>query len=173
MSHSPKYQLLEILLERKVLSNTNVELIHAFMKRWRVGCYDAITETKLVSEGRLKLELAEHFTLESVSSLTNLGDKISGLEFLPFIKACELVAIPIGLDSDSSIKDKTLRVVMADPTADPEAKLLRHLTGCDVTLLVGEKCDIMRAIYSFYPPHEQLSELMKLIQPKQVSTDVR
>jgi len=165
MSLSSAQQLLNILLARKALSVTNAALLQAFMTRWQVAGYDAITETRLLSEARLKMELAEHYSLEPISSLMDLAPKISGLEFLPFVKACELAALPIGLE-DVEANRARLKIAIADPTLDPDGKMLASVTGQDIVLMVGEKSEIMRAVYSVYPPEDQLSALMKLVQPR-------
>lgn len=165
-SPSPIDPLIEVMLQRKVLSESNLQLILAFMERWQVRCYDALTETHLVSEKRLMRELSDHFVLESRDDVCDYLPEVDVLRHLSFRQACEYIAIPVCLKSERVVGVE-LSVIVADPTQDPRGSRLSEMTGQQVKLLVGQKSDIMRAIYAAYPAEDQLGELWSLIRSSQ------
>jgi len=155
-----QFALLEMLLERKVLTTTNVELLKKFIAKWRVNCYDAVTETKLVAEDDLKDHIAAHFSCAKSDNLASIKPTSEALESIGFVEACRLVVLPL------DVSKQKLKMAVADPNRLMSQNGTFSYQGRAVDLQIAGRSEIMRAIYAAYPAEQQLSDLMVILKGK-------
>src|SRR5687767_8739792 len=104
-------QLLETLRGRGDLSSNNVHMLKRFMNEWKVSAFDAIVESKIISEGRLSDIIAEQGQMVRMQIIDCAVIDHEVLLNLPYLVARQLNCLPLRKDRQGRVV-----VVIADPT---------------------------------------------------------
>jgi hypothetical protein len=148
--------LLEILKRRGVISSSIIKMILAFMERWQVDAYRAITETHTVEEQRLADILADEFKLTRIQRLRSRPvDKVA-IEFVSYTDAMAHDIMPYAIDAEGH-----LQVAVADPTRTACINKLQQTYGKPLVLHVCERLEIEASIQRHYPLSLQLPLTME------------
>jgi len=148
-------RLLAELEKEACITATSRTMIERFMTRWDVSAYHALLMTELLTESELANALAKSLGLPRLYNLRALSFADEAIAVLPFKRAREWECLPLRSEG----AHEGLELVCADPTRQDRIDELRQGLKCEITLAVGERSDIVKAIDELYPLSAQLPSL--------------
>jgi len=150
-----KENLIEILLENKVLTQQQLDRAVKLQNERGVPLRHILTEEKIIGEEQLLQVLSTHLYIPSLH--------ISKYKFDPEVVKIipEHIAQQYSLIAISKIAN-TLTVAMADPLNVFALDDLKVITGCDIDIVLSPVEEITRSIETYYAgPSRGMQELIK------------
>ena len=145
--------IFDLVRKFELLPEASVALVQDFCSTWGVSGYHGLLETNVLSEVELADKLACCLQMDRVYSL-HLDSKLNVLcEELPFRTAYDWECLVI----EAPNSEGHLEAVFADPTRRDRIQELRTKVSRNLTLAVGERGDILRAIVDHYSTEAQLA----------------
>jgi hypothetical protein len=155
MPSNKQISLLELLLEKGAITRSSMELMTDFCKRWQVEAYDAVIESNILTEGELSSILAEYFSIDRYLEIEEDDIKDELTKVLKFSDAKRYCCLPVAYADD----EKTLKVVIADPTNYTKVNAIKDCMQKNIVLSVANQTAIIRKIHEVYSPETQLSSV--------------
>jgi hypothetical protein len=149
----PNETVLNLLEKGGDLSSTGRQVIKRYMTTWSCDALRALTETHILTEGALAERLAEAFQVPLVRGVNRLAIIKESFQILPFQRARDWEMIMVRGE------DHARRLVVSCPASLDRIETVRKSLPFGITLSVGERSDIVRAIDELYPLAAQLSSL--------------
>ena len=149
----PNETVLNILEKGGDLSVTCRQVIERYMTTWSCDALRALTETHILTEGALAERLAEAFQLPLIRGVSRLSIILESIQILPFQRARDWEMIMVRDEG------QTRRLVVSSPAYLDRIETVRESLPFGITLSVGERSDIVRAIDELYPLAAQLPSL--------------
>lgn len=148
--------LLQNLAMRGVLTASNHEMLSRFANRWNLTGFDAILETKILSETKLADEIAEIYGFVRLQALPFEALPESLFNAIDYKTARALEVMPLG----DILGHQKFFVLLANPTDKNKVGMVRHLIGQDIELGIAERHLVRKMIDRFYPITMQLSHIL-------------
>lgn len=147
--------IVELLVAHRHVSEAQGERFRRFSQKWEVTAYEALLETGVFSEPNLADILAEALGLDRIHRVQDLEFSPQALDALSYDEAKKRVWLPAGEPEGA---EKTLELVVADPTETHEIRSFEQGLGWELRLAVGQRSDIVGYIDEVYPLKEQLPD---------------
>lgn len=153
--------LFKRLFELQFLSETNIRLVSDFASKWNLSPYDAIVETKVLSETKLADFLAEDAEFKRLRKMPKTDQSIK--EFWSFEMAFKNQCVPIKLDRSIA------KFALAEANAITiELLKKKWATSHELEFCIIEKARLLDFIASFYEEREQNLFFEKHLAAKEV-----
>ncbi len=157
MTTKGSQQILTLLNTSGHLSDSNVKMLMNFCKKWNTSGFNAILETRLMSESDLADTLAESLRIDRIFHLRSLNFEREAYKKVGFKRAKKFVCLPVGFIKSNS---KFFEMVVADPTTcDSWLKQLKEEFDCEIRIAIAEKGEILKALDELFPISEQIPDL--------------
>ena len=150
--------ILEILLQRGVLSPTIEKIIVGFSNKWGISAFKALMETHIVDDSQLADILSDKLGFPRLTRVKIMNVAKEILSLIPFDLALELAVFPFELT-----ESQCLHVVFADPSSPNIIRNLEKLTGKKIEPFVGPHGEIIAAIQRQYPLDLQMPSILTTI----------
>ena len=146
--------LSQLLAEKKALTKTNLILIEQFKEKWGVSTYDAIVETRLLTERELTDILADYFRVTRLYTISESEIFVGAFDEISFRDARHYSVFPMGADSGTG----PIKLVLGDPTMKDTLEFISR-SQRDYDFAVYEKSLVQAAVIKYYPISYQLPSL--------------
>lgn len=154
-------ELLTFLVEQSLLTQSGKSLIERYVRTWQrtttMTAFQALIETALVTEADLANASANYWGMPRLYHLTGMEVPEALLPRFPFTQARAWECLPLLVDGGG------IEFVVANPWYGQrmqDLKALGAVVGHEITLAVGERGDILKAIDELYPLAAQLPCLL-------------
>lgn len=144
--------ILDILKSSGSLSANSSMLILDFAEKWDLSLFEAIVECKVIAREDVAESLSKVLQLPLFMEFPEASKNIDALRRISFKDARNLCALPVSFNAE----DRSLLVVIADPTDAVKVKSLQQLSGCKVQLAVSDPQLIRDTIDAWYAASEQI-----------------
>ena len=152
-THDCGVRLLEGLEAAGAITATTRSMIQRFMTTWQVSAFHALLMTEVLSEAEVASALAEALSLPRLYHVRTMQIAEEALPVVTFRRAREWECLPLKGEGGK------VELVLADPTRQDRIDEIRRGLKSEMTLSVGERSDIVRAIDELYPLSAQLPSL--------------
>lgn len=153
--------LSKLLEEKQALTATNLKLVKKFKDLWNISTYDAIVETKLLTERQLTDILADYFRLKRLYSISSSDIKANAFDVISFEQANMLHIFPRVCHEEGG----GINLVLGDPTQKETIDFINN-SHQKFNLCVYEKSLVKSAILKYYPISHQLPSLRAFVDEK-------
>lgn len=147
--------ILWVLEEDGAITPANRMVLERFVQTWGVSAPRAITLTNVLSEAELANALAKVLDIDRGYDVAVMQLLEESVDVLPFRRAREWECLVVRGDAGAA------HLVMADPTRVDRINEIKQGLARELSLSVGERSDIVRAIDELYPLSAQLPSLHK------------
>jgi hypothetical protein len=149
-------KILDLFRAAGVISESTFEVVKKFAMTW--GCSGAISllETNVFDESQLADILASTLKIDRIYNVSNIAVNLDVLQRIPYQLSLKFECLPLNF---CDLKGKKREFLFADPTDENAQAEIRHLLGCELSLAVGERSDIVNAIKRLYPVEMQLPSI--------------
>jgi len=158
MSNGPKFDILDLFLENKIIKPDIAEMARNYAKKWRMSGFHAVLATHIMSESGLADTLGKLLKVDRVWQVKTLDFDYNALKILSFKQSREWELLIAGPSHSHANK---IEVVMADPTRIDYVEYIEKQLQAELTLAVSERKDIVSAIDQIYPLEDQLPGLYR------------
>lgn len=149
-------RLLNILGLSGYISESMEKILEKYVDKWHCTAFDALLETHMMTESELADFLAHYFKMDRIYNVSTINLDPEVLQVLPFKLASQSHCLPLRfLNKEKS----ALEIFLADPTQDHQIEMIKNETGCELTIAIGEKEDIVNSIRELYPIEMQIPTL--------------
>jgi hypothetical protein len=152
--------LLGRLVKGRFISAACRQMVELFEKRWQVSSYHAIIQTQVMPEAALADAMAEIYKIDRVYQVAALPISREALRIIGFKRARAWECLAVG---DFEGRTGQFEIVIADPSQKVWIEQLKQELKRELTLAVGERSDIVKAIDEIYPLAEQLPSFFDLV----------
>jgi hypothetical protein len=149
-------KILELFHESGAISGSTCEIVKKFAVTWGCSGYLALLETHVFEESQLADLLASSMKIDRIYNAASFTIEPDLLQHIPYELSLKFECLPLNY---SEPEDRRFEVVFADPTDDFAVAQLRQILGCELSLAVGERSDIVNAINRLYRVELQLPSL--------------
>lgn len=145
--------LLTRLVKGRFITPSSRRMLELFVRRWEVSPLHAILQTEVMPESELADAMAELYKVDRVFQVASLPISKEALRIIGFARARQRECLPVG---DFEGRTGRFEIILADPSEKDWIDQLKQELKRELTLAVGERSDIVRAIDQLYPLAEQL-----------------
>ena len=149
-------KILDLFRASEAISDSTFDVVKKFAVTCGCSGYLALLETHVFDESQLTDLLASLMKIDRIYNVSTLSVSTDLLASLPYELALKFECLPLNLSHAGGQKHE---VLFADPTDEEAQVRLRQLLGCELSLAVGERSDIVNAINRLYPVERQLPSL--------------
>lgn len=129
-----------------------------YMEKWEKSSLHAILDIHLLTEHEVADVSSRLFKVSRILDLRAHTFEVDVLRRLPFKLASEVEAIALGKDE---YNQGNIILVVADPSQTESIEKIKNMLGCQITLGVAERSDILWAINEFYDLKDQVPSLFE------------
>ena len=144
--------ILDILNRSGSLSDNSSMLIRDFAEKWELSLFEAIVECKVIAREDVAESLSRVLKLPLFMDFPAASKNIDALRRISFKDARNLCALPVNFNAEN----RSLQVVIDDPTDSGKVRSLQQLSGCKVQLAVSDPQLIRDTIDAWYSAPEQI-----------------
>jgi hypothetical protein len=146
-------KILDILSAAGAISRSTQGVVKKFASTWGCSGFNALLKTHVFDEIQLADLLSQTLRIDRIYNVSSIVVNGEMLHRIPYDFSIDFECLP--LNFSHSYSDR-MEVLMADPTNEVALQQLKSLLGCELSLAVGERSDIVKAINRLYPVEMQL-----------------
>lgn len=152
-------KILEVLHANGAISESIFALVHRYAVAWQCSGYTALLDTNIFDEFTLADILASILKIDRIYNIDSIQVDDEALSLISYQMALKYECLPLSL---LGAQGQSLEVLVADCTDSQVLAELQSVLNCELSLAVGERSDIVKAINRLYPIEKQLPSLESL-----------